>query len=178
MAGEADRSIGLIMPFSSAQMKALCLQAQPWTMRNTLKAFFGSAGCVQRCRWGRYNLAAFGNYKDKWREAQCITHPDRGRDLRLEDFVFSIAAPHQFHPNGFLVPSSPFLLTSPSSILCEYNLCFIFLCLLHAIPPPTPTSVHLPIFFLLIWRYGTVHLHFLWWANCSFTSLPAHFNLK
>uniref|UniRef100_A0A8C6MIQ1 Sidekick cell adhesion molecule 2 n=1 Tax=Nothobranchius furzeri TaxID=105023 RepID=A0A8C6MIQ1_NOTFU len=41
MAGEAARSIGLIMPFSSVQMKALCLQTLPWTLRITLKAFCG-----------------------------------------------------------------------------------------------------------------------------------------
>lgn len=99
MAGEADRSIGLIMPFSSTQMKALCLQAQPWTLRITFKAFCGCTGCVQCCGWGLYNLAALGNYKDKWREAQSITHPVRERGLKLGNFVFSKAAhtPHSFH---------------------------------------------------------------------------------
>lgn len=86
---QADRSIGLIMPFSSAQMKALCLRAEEQTLRFTLKAFCGTAGCVQRCGWGLYNLAALGNYKDKWREARSITHPVREGGLRLGNFVLS-----------------------------------------------------------------------------------------
>lgn len=93
MAGEADRSIGLIMPFSSTQMKALCLRAQPWTLRITFKAFCGCTGCVQCCGWGLYNLAALGNYKDKWREAQSITHPVRERGLKLGNFLFFLKQP-------------------------------------------------------------------------------------
>lgn len=99
VAGEADRSIGLIMPFSSTQMKALCLRAQPWTF--TFKAFSGCSGCVQCCGWGLYNLAALGNYKDKWREAESITHLVRKGGLRLGNFVFFESSPHPPWPPHF-----------------------------------------------------------------------------
>lgn len=161
MAGEADRSIGLIMPFSSAQMKALCLQAQLWTLRITLKAFFGCAGCVQCCGWGLYNLAALGNYKDKWREAQSITHPVRERGLRLGNFVFSKAALAAPTPHGFLVSHSLFLLLpcvlrffssfSPPSSLSVYvcTICAVFfsICFLSIQPLPSPPP------------YPPIHLH-------------------
>lgn len=144
MAGEADRSMGLIMPFSSAQMKALCLQAQPWTLRITLKAFFGCTGCVQCCGWGLYNLAALGNYKDKWREAQSITHPVREGVLRLGNFVFSKAAPTTATPHGFLVSHSLFLLL-PCVLFCVYTICVVFfsICFLSISPFllfPTPST--------------------------------------
>lgn len=143
VAGEADRSIGLIMPFSSAQMKALCLQAQPWTLRITLKAFCGCTGCVQCCGWGLYNLAALGNYKDKWREAQSITHPVRERGLRLENFVFSKAASTTPTPMA-----SYFSLSLPPTCLRSFFLCvqsLLFLHLLSVYPPPPLLSPSLSL---------------------------------
>lgn len=130
------------MPFSSAQMKALCLQAQPWTLRITLKAFCGCTGCVQCCGWGLYNLAALGNYKDKWREAQSITHPVREGGLRLGNFVFSKAAPTTPSPDGFLVSHSLFLLLA-GILFWSKNLCCIFLHLLSVYSPLPPLSVFL-----------------------------------
>lgn len=96
-------------------MKALCLQAQPWTLRITFKAFCGRAGCVQCCGWGLYNLAALGNYKDKWREAQSITHPVRERGLRLGNCVFE-SSPHP-----------PWLLSFTLFLLFACILVFVFL---------------------------------------------------
>lgn len=136
MAREADRSIGLIMPFSSAQMKALCLQAQPWTLHITLKSFCGCTGCVQCCGWGLYNLVALGNYKDKWREAQSITHPVTERILRRGNFVFSKAAPTCPYP-----PTLPNFSLSPP-LACLFFAVFFSICFW---PIPLPPSLHLPL---------------------------------
>lgn len=148
MAGEADRSIGLIMPFSSTQMKALCLRAQPWTLRITFKAFCGCTGCVQCCGWGLYNLAALGNYKDKWREAQSITHPVRERGLKLGNFFFFFKAahtPYSFHNLPPTCLHSFFF----SSFFFMDDLCCIF-----PILPPLSVSLTLTLPICFYWSRG------------------------
>lgn len=149
------------MPFSSTQMKALCLQAQHWTLRITSKAFCGWMGCVQCCGCGLYNLAALGNYKDKWREAQCITHPVSERGLRLGNFVFSKAAhtPLWLPCFSLLLVCIHILLYFPSYI------CFSVYSILLLLSISLSLSC-----LLLIGRYGSVHFHFLCSTNCFSTS--------
>lgn len=160
------------MPFSSTQMKALCLQAQHWTLRITSKAFRGWMGCVQCCGCGLYNLAALGNYKDKWREAQCITHPVSKRGLRLGNFVFSKAAHTPLVASLFLPPTCvhPYIITFPP-------LCLLF-CLFHLAP-----SLNLPVSVLSftdrkVWKrsFSLPLLHKLLFNFLQLQMLlPAHF---
>lgn len=152
------------MPISSAQMKALCLLAEPWTLCITLKAFFGSTGCAQCCRWSLYNLAALGNYKDKWREARSITHPVREGGLRLGNFVFSKPAPTPMASQSHTRSSSYLLFCMWTTSAVFFSICLlpILPSLLFHSPSPSPSTSLAPSIYPSSFRDLEV------WT-CSFT---------
>lgn len=107
--------------FHLLKWKHFVSEVSPGLGASPLWLFVAALHCVQCCTQGLYNLAALGNYKDKWREAQSITHPVREGGLRRGIFVFSKASTTTTAYQGFLVPHPLFIqIACPPFLIPEF----------------------------------------------------------